>query len=80
MHLHLSTRLAALGPIGFLLTVMSTQPPWVYGAETTYFYYQLVEVLALFVLFVLAAGQFAGLDYVVHGMYRRCCPPKQENN
>ena len=78
--LGLCTRLAALGAIGFLLTVMSTQPPWVYGAETTYFYYQLVEVLALFVLYVLAAGQFAGLDYVVHGMYRRCCPPKQENN
>jgi uncharacterized membrane protein YphA (DoxX/SURF4 family) len=74
--LGLFTRLAALGGIAFLLSVISTQPPWVATANTQFFYYQLVEVLALFVLFVFAAGQFGGLDYVVHGLYRRCCPPK----
>ncbi len=74
--LGLFTRLAAAGGILFLCSVISTQPPWVESANTQFFYYQLVEVLALFVLFVFAAGRFGGLDYLIHGLYRRCCPPK----
>lgn len=58
----LLTRLAALGGAGFLLMVMATQPPWVEGAVTTMFFYQLVEVVALLVLCVAGAGQWAGLD------------------
>jgi uncharacterized membrane protein YphA (DoxX/SURF4 family) len=72
----LFTRLAAVGGILFLGSVIATQPPWVEGANTQFFYYQLVEVLALLVLLATAAGRFAGLDYLVHGLYRRCCPRK----
>jgi hypothetical protein len=57
---------------------MSTQPPWVPGAETTYVYYQLVEVLALVVLIAMAAGYYGGLDYVIRGLRLRCCPPKKK--
>jgi hypothetical protein len=38
----------------------------------------LVEVLALFVLFVFAAGRYGGLDYLIYGLYSRCCPPKSQ--
>ena len=74
--LGLFTRFAAVMGMGFLLSVMSTQPPWSAGANTDYFYYQLVEVLALLVLVGFAAGRFAGLDYLIYGMRMRCCPPK----
>ena len=76
--LGLCTRPACVVGIGFLASVIATQPPWVETANTMYFYYQLVEVLALFVLFVFAAGQFGGLDYLANGLYRRCCPPKKQ--
>ena len=77
--LGLCTRVACLAGMGFLASVIATQPPWVPWANTQFFYYQLVEVLALFVLFVFAAGQFGGLDYLFHGLYRRCCPPKTKS-
>lgn len=77
--LGLFTRVASLAAIGFLLSVMATQPPWVAGADTTYFYYQMVEVLALGVLFVFAAGRFAGLDYVIYGLYARSTASKNSN-
>lgn len=76
--LGLFTRFASLVGIGFLLSVMSTQPPWVPGAETSYIYYQLVEVLALAVLMAMAAGYYGGLDFVIRGLRLRCCPPKQK--
>jgi len=75
--LGLFTRVAALGAIVFLLSVISTQPPWVYDADTQYFYYQMVEILALLVVAATAAGRFAGLDFVLHGLWTRCCSPKQ---
>ena len=75
--LGLFTRLAAFGAIGFLLSVISTQPPWVYDADTQYFYYQMVEILALLVVAAMAAGRFAGLDYVLQGLWARCCSPKK---
>jgi uncharacterized membrane protein YphA (DoxX/SURF4 family) len=63
--LGLLTRLAALGGAAFLLMVMATQPPWVEGAVTTMFFYQLVEVAALAVLAVAGAGQWAGIDALI---------------
>lgn len=74
--LGLFTRFAALMGMGFLLSVMSTQPPWAADANTDYFYYQLVEILAMLVLVAFAAGRFAGLDYLIYGLRMRCCPPK----
>lgn len=74
--LGLFTRLASVAGMLFLLSVISTQPPWVPGAETRYFYYQLVEVSAFLVLIAFAAGRFAGLDYVIYAIRMRCCPPK----
>ena len=76
--LGLFTRLASVAGMLFLGSVMATQPPWVYGANSQYVYYQMVEVLALFVLFVFAAGRFGGLDYLIYGLYRRCCGPKTQ--
>ncbi len=74
--LGLFTRVAALAGMGFLLSVMSTQPPWVTGANTEYFYYQMVEILALLVLMAFNAGRFAGLDFLFYAARVRCCPPK----
>lgn len=74
--LGLFTRLASVIGMLFLLSVLSTQPPWVAGSDTTYVYYQLVEVSAFLVLIAFAAGRFAGLDYVIYAIRMRCCPPK----
>lgn len=71
--LGLLTRLAALGGIAFLASVIATQPPWIAGADTTVFYYQLVEIAGLLVLLVSGAGRWAGLDY----FFRRCCGSKE---
>lgn len=71
--LGLLTRLAALGGIAFLASVVATQPPWIAGADTSVFYYQLVEIAGLLVLFASAAGRWAGLDY----FFRRCCGRKE---
>jgi uncharacterized membrane protein YphA (DoxX/SURF4 family) len=69
--LGLFTRLAATVGIGFLLMVMATQPPWVVGADTKVFYYQLVEIAALAVLFASQAGRLAGLDYFIRAIFSR---------
>ena len=74
--LGLFTRLASVAGMLFLLSVMSTQPPWVVGADTKYVYYQMVEVSAFLVLIAFSAGRFAGLDYVIYALRLRCCPPK----
>ena len=71
------TRLASLIGACFLLTVMASQPPWLPGAVTTYFGYQLVELAGLLVLFAVAAGRWAGLDYFTHAIWSRCCSGKQ---
>jgi uncharacterized membrane protein YphA (DoxX/SURF4 family) len=65
------TRLAALGGIAFLCMVIATQPPWVPGAITTVFYYQLVEIFALGVLLVSGAGRWAGLDFFLRALWAR---------
>jgi uncharacterized membrane protein YphA (DoxX/SURF4 family) len=66
--LGLFTRLASAAGILFLLAVIGTQPPWVAGARTEVFYYQLVEIAALLVLFASAAGRWAGLDYFIRAL------------
>jgi uncharacterized membrane protein YphA (DoxX/SURF4 family) len=69
--LGLFTRLASFLGIAFLLSVMATQPPWIAGANTTVFYYQLVEIAALLVLLASAAGRWAGLDYLIRALFSR---------
>lgn len=69
--LGLFTRLASVVGIGFLLSVIATQPPWVAGANTTVFYYQLVEIAALAVLFATQAGRWAGLDFFIRALFSR---------
>lgn len=65
LFLGLFTPLAAVVAAGFLISVMATQPPWAAGANTDYFFYQLVEVAALATLAVVGAGRWAGLDRLV---------------
>jgi uncharacterized membrane protein YphA (DoxX/SURF4 family) len=69
--LGLFTRLAALGGIAFLTMVVAAQPPWVAGAEPTY--YQLVEIAGLLVLLSAGAGRWLGLDFILRALFRRCC-------
>jgi uncharacterized membrane protein YphA (DoxX/SURF4 family) len=73
--LGLLTRLAALAGIVFLCLVIATQPPWVPGAITTMFYYQLVEIFALGVLLVSGAGRWAGLDFFLRALWGRWRSP-----
>jgi uncharacterized membrane protein YphA (DoxX/SURF4 family) len=75
--LGLFTRLAALGGALFLISVIATQPPWVPGAMTDVFYYQLVEIAGLAVLFASSAGRWAGLDFFLHALFGRCCGRKE---
>lgn len=69
--LGLFTRAAALVGAMFLLSVMATQPPWVPDANTMVFYYQLVEFAALLFLAAVGAGRWAGLDFIIHGLWSR---------
>ena len=73
--LGLFTRTASLVGALFLCSVMATQPPWVVGAQTMFSYYQSVEILALLLLAAVGAGKFAGLDFFIHSLRMRCCPP-----
>lgn len=71
--LGLCTRLAAIVGIFFLLSIMATQPPWVVGANTQYFGYQLVEVMAFVVLAVVGAGRWFGIDSLFSRPGANCC-------
>lgn len=71
--LGLFTRVASVLGIAFLTSVIATQPPWVAGADTTVFYYQLVEIAGLLVLFASAAGRWAGLDFFIRMLLGKCC-------
>ncbi len=72
--LGLFTRPAALAGGLFLLSVCLSQWPLAAGAAAIY--YQAVEMLALFALAALGAGQYAGLDFLLGGMVRMCCGRK----
>ncbi len=65
----LLTRIAAVAGAGFLLAIIATQPPWVAGAEPTY--YQCVELAGLLVLAATGAGRWAGLDFFVAALCRK---------
>ncbi|TWT66346.1 DoxX [Posidoniimonas polymericola] len=69
LFLGLFTRVAAVVAAGFLLSVIVTQPPWVYGANTQYFFYQLFEVTGLLTLAAVGAGRWLGID----GLLGACC-------
>jgi uncharacterized membrane protein YphA (DoxX/SURF4 family) len=65
--LGLFTRLASVVGAGFLLSVMSTQPPWADGVLATVKLltaYQGIEFFALLLLAAIGAGTWAGLDGV----------------
>jgi uncharacterized membrane protein YphA (DoxX/SURF4 family) len=64
----LFTRVAALACATFLVLVMASQPPWVPGAFTDLFPYQLVELVALLALATTAVGRWGGLDFFVHSI------------
>ena len=67
------TPLAAIAGAAFLLAVMASQPPWVAGAITDYFYYQLVELTALLALAAIGAGRWGGFDMFLSPFSKSCC-------
>ena len=71
--LGLFTRWAALGGILFLLSVMATQLPWVPGAKSMLFFYQLVECAALLALAASSPWRLPGIDYLLRGLWNKCC-------
>ncbi len=75
--LGLFTRLAALGGILFLLSVMVTQLPWVPGAKSLFFYYQLAECASLLVLMMARPWKVPGLDCLIRGLCSKCCGTKK---
>lgn len=70
------TRIASIAGAMFLLSIMVTQPPWVLGARTEFFYYQLVELAAFLFLAAIGAGRWAGLDSIIHCLWSKCCGTK----
>jgi uncharacterized membrane protein YphA (DoxX/SURF4 family) len=77
--LGLFTRLAAVGGLLFLCSVIAAQPPWVAAPAGPIdpFLYQLVEIAGLLVLFASGAGRWAGLDYFLRALTGRCCGRKE---
>ncbi len=69
----LFTRVAGIAGGLFLASVCASQWPG-YGGQPIY--YQFVEMLALFALAAIGAGQFCGLDYVVTGLLKLYRPAK----
>ncbi len=78
LFLGLFTRLSAIVASGFLLSVMATQPIWVDGADTTYFFYQLVEVIVLLTLAYVGAGRWAGLDALAPSLWTPSIEKRKE--
>lgn len=76
--LGLGTRLAALAGAGFLCAIVLTQWPGAPGAVPTHD--QTIEMLGMLVLAATAAGQFAGLDYVLYRCWSRFTQAHQEPN
>ncbi|WP_425615076.1 DoxX family protein [Anatilimnocola sp. NA78] len=64
----LFTRPAGIAAGLFLAGVCASQWPGYGGAPI---FYQFVEMLALFALAAIGAGQFCGLDYIVAGLWRQ---------
>ena len=74
--LGLLTPVAAIVGAGFLLAVIATQPPWVAGAEPTY--YQCVELAGLLVVAATGAGRWAGLDFFLAALWRKLRRPVED--
>lgn len=74
--LGLCTRLSALAGAVFLFSIILTQWPWAPDAIPAY--YQIIEMHAMLVLAAVGAGRWAGLDFFIDLLWRRCCPPKTE--
>jgi len=69
----LFTRLAAVLGAAFLCSVIASQWPGAEGAVSVW--PQSIEALGLIVLAATGAGRFGGLDYLLGGLRRWCCPP-----
>ena len=69
--LGLFTRAAAIGGAAFLLSVISTQPPWSYAAADTN--YQIIVFCALAVIAAVGAGRWGGLDFFLGLCCSGCC-------
>jgi thiosulfate dehydrogenase [quinone] large subunit len=76
--LGLFTRLASLAGIAFILLFYFANPPFVgyfYSLPTEGSYLivnkNLVELCALLVILVTGSGRFAGLDRILHALFRR---------
>lgn len=76
LFLGLFTRVAAIVAAGFLASVIATQPPWVHGADTTVFYYQLFEIVGLLMLAAIGAGRWFGIDSLIGSCCCRACKAK----
>ena len=71
----LFTRPAAIAGGVFLLSICASQWPGAPGATPVW--YQFIEAVAMAVLAAMAAGQYAGFDYLIGALRCWCCPPKQ---
>jgi uncharacterized membrane protein YphA (DoxX/SURF4 family) len=76
--LGLFTRVAALAGAGFLFSIVLTQWPGAPGAEPVY--YQVIEMLGMLVLAAVAAGQYAGLDFILYRMWLKLTNKEQGTN
>ncbi len=76
--LGLFTRIAALAGAGFLFSIILTQWPGSIGAQPSY--YLTIEMLGMLVLAAMAAGQYAGLDYVLCGIWSNIRRTNQGTN
>ena len=74
--LGLFTRITSLAGAGFLAMIVATQWPGAPGAVPAH--YQTIEMFGCLVLAAVGAGRFAGLDFLVGCLLRKCCPPKTE--
>ena len=74
--LGLFTRITSLAAAGFLAMIVATQWPGAPGAVPAH--YQAIEMFGCLVLAAVGAGRFAGLDFLVGCLLRKCCPPKTE--
>jgi len=74
--LGLFTRITSLAGAGFLAMIVATQWPGAPGAIPAH--YQIIEMFGCLVLAAVGAGRFAGLDFLVDCLLKKCCPPKTE--
>ncbi len=73
--LGLLTPTVSLAAAAFLFSVFLSQYPPTSGPGSTY--YQLIEAMACLVLAGTGAGRFAGLDFALHALVRRCWPSEE---